>query len=414
MGKDNIAKELADEARESKRVFQRLIKTEKGYPVQCVTNVIRVLELHDKFKGIIKLDNWTGKLSFRKGDKWEDFIDAHYIDIQKMFQQEFDYFAKVPKSMIIDAVDAYAQSVATDSAVSYLRSLKWDGVSRLSTFIHNVYGTPDDEYHSRVGENFLKGTVARVVRPGVKFDTVLCIRGKQGIGKTISLLKLAGDMGCLETMGDIDSKDFLLQMRGNLIIELAEGVSISRKKDFANLKGFISRQEDVYREPYGRLTRIFPRRCVFAMTYNNEEFSKDTENRRFIPIHALKGDFEYIEENRDQLFAEALHRIEVLHEKFYEYTDDLEEKQQETRIESPYHSVIVDWLANEGDAMSRIDWDEGFTVMEVWQRCLSGDMTHLKKWDEMEIADTLKVLGYERRRVRQDGTQKWRWYKCED
>ncbi|HYI84461.1 MAG TPA: VapE domain-containing protein, partial [Acetobacteraceae bacterium] len=74
-------------------------------------------------------------------------------------------------------------------------------------------------------------------------------------------------------------------------------------------KAFLSRQVDRYRKPWGRSFVEWPRQCVFVGTTNSEDYLRDvTGNRRVWPVRCAHADVEWIEANRDQLWAEAAAR----------------------------------------------------------------------------------------------------------
>ena len=74
----------------------------------------------------------------------------------------------------------------------------------------------------------------------------------------------------------------------------------------------MSKREDIYREPYGRRTSSYPRRCIIVGTTNDKEFLKDvTGNRRFWPIDLevqkpVKNIFKELPSEVDQIWAECL------------------------------------------------------------------------------------------------------------
>ena len=86
------------------------------------------------------------------------------------------------------------------------------------------------------------------------------------------------------------------------------------KSEMNTVKQFLSKTEDVYREPYGRRTKPFPRSCIIVGTTNDKEFLKDrTGNRRFWPVDLGKREptkriFAHLEEETDQIWAEAVVR----------------------------------------------------------------------------------------------------------
>ena len=82
----------------------------------------------------------------------------------------------------------------------------------------------------------------------------------------------------------IGDKDAAQVLRGKWVIELGELSALSRH-DLAATKAYITRAVDSYRPSFGRVSRDFPRRCVFTASTNEAEYLKDpTGNRRFWPV----------------------------------------------------------------------------------------------------------------------------------
>lgn len=78
------------------------------------------------------------------------------------------------------------------------------------------------------------------------------------------------------------------------------------------IKSFMSRTTDRFRPPYGRMRISVERQCAFFGSCNEDEWNKDpTGGRRFWPIKCVAIDKEALWRERDQLWAEAVHRFKI-------------------------------------------------------------------------------------------------------
>ena len=66
----------------------------------------------------------------------------------------------------------------------YLAPLKWDGVPRLDTLLVDYLGADDTPYVRAVTRKTMVAAIARIYRPGIKFDSILVLNGDQGMGKS--------------------------------------------------------------------------------------------------------------------------------------------------------------------------------------------------------------------------------------
>lgn len=395
-----------------------VIKNKEKVFILNTENICRVLVGHSYFKGRFRIDNFKCLLEIKphKTDKWRALEDADSIDIQTSISILFPSFAKVGKEMVYDAIVKVSKDNAIDSASDYIRSLVWDGSPRLKNWLREVYGAPDDKYHTAVASNWFKGLVKRITNPGCKFDYVLVLEGQQGTGKSTSLSVLGGSMDQnwhVETTMSTDTKDFFMQFEGKAIIEFSEGETLSRT-EVKRLKAIITMQSDKYRPPYERTSKDFPRRCVFAMTTNQTEYLKDeTGNRRWLPVAVLlkKCNVDWLRDNRDQLLAEAYHRLSVLKETVYEFPEEeTVAQQQQRRIHDANEDLISDWYWNKLTILQR---KEGITIHQVYRDVLCGGFPtrSINKHEEMSISSTLKdAMRLEKRQVMRDYVRIVRWY----
>jgi len=381
---------------------------------QNTENISRILRHHEAFAGRFRFDEFTNVFEIQKGGKWVPFEDSDAITIQTDISILFPFFQKVGKDMVYDAIVLVSKENRYDSALSFIQGLVWDQEKRLETWLTHTYGVADDIYHNAVGANWMKGLVKRLVQPGCKFDYVLVLEGEQGAKKSTSLHILGAIPGLslhVETTMSTDSKDFFMQMQGKAIIEFSEGETLNRT-EVKKMKAIITTQSDKYRAPYERVSKDYPRRCVFAMTTNQEEYLKDeTGNRRWLPVRVLKdeADIAWLEANRDQLFAEAYARV-MAGETVYEFPKEETIAQQEARrISDPNEDRIIEWYWDE-HFMTDSARATGISVQQVFVGALGGMSSSMKKYEEMQITDVLKrVLKLTRVRRSYGGSQRWVW-----
>lgn len=391
------------------------VKGNKTY-LQNTENVCRILRRHPEFSNKLRYDKFKNTLEINEIDTWRGIEDNDAVNIQTQIQIVFPNFGLIGKNMVYDAMIKIAKENSIDSASDFIKSLVWDKVSRLDTWLTEVYGVEDNVYHKAVGSNWLKGLVKRIIEPGCKFDYVLVLEGPQGSKKSTSLSILGGGWH-VETTMSTDSKDFFMQFSGKAIIEFSEGETLNRT-EVKKMKAIITMQNDKYRPPYERTSQDFPRRCVFAMTTNQEQYLKDeTGNRRWLPLSVVKeeADVEWLEKNRDQLFAESYHRVITLKETVYQFPkEETLAAQNARRIEDANTDTIAHWYQNK---LTEADRKVGVTIHQVWRDVLGGSFNSkpMGKFDEMNIASVLHGgIGLIRKQKMQDGVRSWRWFRTTD
>ena len=103
------------------------------------------------------------------------------------------------KSTIEDALSEVTTRHAFNPLKDYLLGLTWDGIPRLDTVFIDYLGAEDTEFNRAITRKTLAAAVGRALEPGIKFDTVLTLIGKQGQGKTslCASLRMAGTLRAL-------------------------------------------------------------------------------------------------------------------------------------------------------------------------------------------------------------------------
>jgi predicted P-loop ATPase len=236
------------------------------------------------------------------------------------------------------------------------------------------------------------------MKPGEKVDTVLCLEGAQGLGKSTALRVLASPWFC-DSKIDIANKDSWALAAEFWLIELAEAEGMTRAQAEA-LKGFFSKRDDTYRPPYGRTNATTLRRALFAVTTNAQRFLRfdPTGYRRFWPVTCGKLDLAALRADRDQILAEAVAAYRA-GELWYFFPNTPEgqlaeaaARRREETIGEASQEIITDWLL----AMPPEKRPKQIKVSELLtDPNVFGLQRHqLSRNREMEVADALRALGF--------------------
>jgi len=304
--------EVAD-AEAARHGSERLVKSKNGQVLWCVATAIAIFEHHPDWKGFLRHDTFLKKDMLYRAIPGSDedassfpreITDADIVNTMVWCNR--NGFASAKQQTILDAFHKIANENRTDQLAEMLDALKWDRVPRLSSMLVTYFGAEDCTFNLEVSRRWMISAVARALSPGCKADACLVLEGGQGGGKSSALRILAGDEFFGDALPDLANKDAPLYLRGKWIVELSELASLN-KSSFEQTKAFVSRQEEQYRPPYGRLEVTEPRRCVFAGTTNRDDYLRDpTGNRRFWPVATGVIDLEGLQRDRDQLWAEAV------------------------------------------------------------------------------------------------------------
>ncbi|MHB1266417.1 MAG: virulence-associated E family protein [Acidithiobacillus ferriphilus] len=340
--------------------------------------------------------------------KQPPFLRENRPEIHDQDAAEFAFWASerlgadFKSSQALEAIEVYAKRHPFHPVQEYLSGLSWDKVPRLDNWLSDAFGCTQDAYHLAVGKSFLIGCIARAMSPGCQMDTMLVLMGDQGLGKTSAVRSLMPDFSWYaETTESPANKDFYQGLRGKWIVEIGELHSF-RNADWTKIKQMLSAKVDTYRPSYGHFTKDYPRQCAFIGTTNDDTWNRDaTGARRFWPVRCTETNLDFIRSQRDQLWAEALHRYRG-RESWWDVRQG--EEQKSVYEEDAWEVPIKAWVLKEG---MRI-----FTPHEILTECLGFDISRYGLKEQNRVAQACRNLGFSHIRKRINGKPMWAWDPC--
>ena len=382
-----------------------------------------------------------GRLPWKRPNKyWRDADDAQlYGWVADQYGVQF------PENKFTKALAIVTDQRRFNPLRDYIRGLPdWDGVPRVDTLLVDYLGAEDSPYTRAVTRKTLIGAIQRVLEPGCKFDTVLVLDGKPGIGKSTLLRKLGGVwFSDSLSLADTRDKTAAEKLQGVWIMEIGE-MQGTRKADIDVMKGFLSRQVDEYRAAYGRVVERHPRTSIICGTTNSTTgFLRDTTgNRRFWPVTVNGGGrlnvWGMTEETRAQIWAEAMAYTAEGEDSFLdaEMEKEAAKAQQaaleyddregqvleylETLLPDDWYSwdtnKRVDYFMNRDALAPKIDATmqrKQVCAVEIFCECFGRPRNTWKKSDGYEIANIMaRIQGWERtgKRARIEGYGQQRPY----
>jgi putative DNA primase/helicase len=393
------------------------LKKDGSIVERSVTNLLLIMKNDEHLAGVFKYNSFAKNIIMSRCPPWENeqtfkvrqIYDYDYIRLESYLETTDGL--KTGREKCADAILSTAQLPCNtfNPATDYFESLQWDGVQRLNTWLKDYVsnGKQSDEYIKVVGRKFVCGLAARAMKPGVKFDTMIILEGKQNGGKSRLANALATINGAeyfLDDFRDIDNKDSLMKIQGKLVVEFPE-ITTMRRTEVNELKGFLSRQTDSFRPPYARNTIEAPRQCVFIGTVNPEgEYLRDvTGNRRYWPISCRdKIDLDTIKELMPQLHAEAAFLVkngEQLWLNEHEY--DLATSQQEERV------VVDAWYTKIFELVQYREWISTEEILEA----IGIPLDRRSSLDIARVTKIMVTIGWTRNRKRVGPNQMRGWDK---
>ena len=325
--------------------------------------LIAALRKAPALQGVLGYNELTGVPATQRAFPWRTdpgaLVDSDDLALGDWISTKYGLKA-ASRAALSEALDTVADSRRYHPVRDWLRSLKHDGKPRIDKWLLHVLGLDAEtlptklrHYLELVGRYMLLGLVARVMKPGCKFDYSPVLEGPGGIGKSTFIKKLVGEEFFSDTHFDIgQGKDGMEQFVGVWAYELSELTAL-RRADSEQVKQFFSSQKDRFRGAYGRYVQDHPRQLVIFCSTNKKQYLYDTTgNRRFWPFMVSKPvDLAWLQERRGQLFAEALALFESGAQIFPSLEDEekyFAPEQEKRLVETSVQSRLYELLTRDG------------------------------------------------------------------
>ena len=411
----------------------RLECDDEGRPKASYLNLAMILEWAEELRGKIRYDVSTKTLSVNlpkfKRDQLENQLTVY---IAKRWGMEAQPQA-VERMMSMVAMT----TGEFNSVKDYLESCVWDGTPRLDSWLvdycaaqtEDLDGRDVSQFISKVGAMWMIGAVARGVADddtGAKMDTVLILEGAQGTYKSSAFEVLGGQWYAGFKM-QMDSKDASMVVGRRWICELAELASLVRTGSH-DQKAFLTQRSDYYRPPYAREPRDVTRRAVFGGTVNPDKdgtvdyLQDESGDRRWWPVRVGAIDIAALRRDRDQLWAEALHRYRSaeMHpdrahdtcpgERWWLLPEEQLDADKITALrhgDNPWTVRIMDWARRAINGVNGVKTDR-WTLMEIAEGALEIQAKEYKKF-EKKVSAAARAAGFISKRTRSRGQDVMIW-----
>lgn len=410
------------EDEEENKNWQALLELDKhGKVKSTLANITNIVRYDPNLKNIVYNElkfsiDVIGKLPWKQAKL--GWSDADYACAKIYFEKVYGIWSP---SKFKDGLLGLVWSERTYHPIKeYFSKLTWDGKKRIDTLLIDYLGAKDSEFVRAVTRKTLCAAVARIYKPGIKFDNILVLNGPQGIGKS-TLFSILGKEWYSDSLSITDMKDKTAaeKLQGYWILELGELAGM-KKVEVETIKSFVTRTDDKFRQAYGITVENHPRSNIIVGTTNAESgFLRDiTGNRRFWPVNvsgvSMYKPWELKEV--DQIWAEAIAAYKEGEELFLkgEVAAMAYDAQKQAMECDAREGIILEYL----EKLLPENWDEmdlyerrsflsnndisskkgtvkrdKVCIMEIWCECYYKERQDLKRTDSYEIESILNRIG---------------------
>ena len=389
-------------------VKQMLEYTQKGTAKATVGNYMVVLRNDPLVRESMKYNKLTGRIDIVKKLWWNEEVCKLDDDGRTYFYYFFERYYKLTSEKCMDkALRIEANSRAYHPICEYLEQLEWDGQERIRYVLQRYMGADASDFVYEVVKHFLMEALSRIYRPGCKADEMLCLVGQQGAGKSTFFRFLAlNDDWFSDDLKQLNDSKIYEYLRGHWIMEMSEMIAAISAKSNEEIKSFLTRQKDTYRNPYDKYEEDRKRQCIFAGSTNTRQFIPfdRTGARRFLPIaiDSSKAEKHILDDEKearsyfDQLWAEVMEIYWSTENKssLLKFSKEMEQEISEYRKqftqEDTMAGMIQGWLdAYKGSHVCSV---------QIWKEAFDHFDREPKKFETNEICSIMdtQITGWKR------------------
>lgn len=296
------------------------------------------------------------------------------------------------KEPFIEIVQRIAKSNSYNPIQNYLTAVysKYKDQPELlqrtaDTLASTYLGTTEDNFDTLLIKTLISA-IARTFKPGCKVDTSTVLVGPQGSLKSTFWKVLASPEYFCDDFYNPSDKDHVLKLHECWFVEWSELHGLTRR-EVTQTKQFMATGRDLIRPPYGRSTDWMPRPSILVGTSNESDFLTDaTGNRRWWVIETKKIDIEAVEQNRDLIWAAAMHSY--LNDEPWWADPELEKKLENGRKAYQKEDAWHDAISNYVEKRKKV------SVAEIFDCVLKMEVGRRTNSDSGRITKILKMLGF--------------------
>jgi predicted P-loop ATPase len=360
----------------------------QGAPL--TTSILNTAALLREARRPVRFNTFANRIEVQLEGTWVPLEDHHAKELWAIANH---HEMKMKRPDLIALVEVLARKTTCHPVREYLAGLTWDGTPRLDTWLTDYLGVVDNPVRHAFGRSTLLGAAWRVMKPGIKHDTMLVLEGGQGRDKSSAIAVLGGEWYTDGLKLGQSAKETIEQTAGSWIIEVPE-LAGRNKNEVETIKHQLSSQVDRARMAYGHLRSEVPRQWVAIGTTNDDKYLKDpTGNRRFLPVKTGAINLDALRRDRDQLWAEAYARAQKGETAGIppELWAAAGAEQAERLMITPLEEKLEQWFR---DLSGRI------TKEQIWVALGRLSPTDRKQADANAMTATMQRLGWTAKKVR--------------